>query len=120
MNIQEMATAVQYGIPVKVVILNNNFLGMVRQWQEFFFDKRYSYTGMSHAPDFVKLAKAYGAKGFRATKHEEVEKILKKGLQTPGPVMMDFEVEPEECVYPMVKPGAPLTEMSLGDIDIVA
>lgn len=120
MNIQEMATAVQYNIPVKVVILNNNFLGMVRQWQELFFDKRYSHTDMSHAPDFVKLAEAYGAKGFRATTHEEVEKILKQGLRTPGPVIMDFEVEPEEGVYPMVKPGAPLTEMSLGDIDVVA
>jgi acetolactate synthase-1/2/3 large subunit len=120
MNIQEMATAVQYNLPVKVVILNNNFLGMVRQWQEFFFDKRYSHTDMSHAPDFVKLAEAYGATGFRATKHEEVEKILKQGLRTAGPVMMDFEVEPEECVYPMVKPGSPLTEMSLGYIDVVA
>jgi len=114
MNIQEMATAVQYGLPVKVVILNNGFLGMVRQWQELFYDRRYSQTHMNYAPDFVKLAEAYGATGLRATKPEEVEGVLKEALATPGPVMMDFRIEPEEGVYPMVKPGAPLTEMSLG------
>ncbi|MDO9585712.1 MAG: biosynthetic-type acetolactate synthase large subunit [Syntrophales bacterium] len=114
MNIQEMATAVQYGLPVKVVILNNGFLGMVRQWQELFYDRRYSQTHMNYAPDFVKLAEAYGATGLRATKPTEVEGVLKEALATPGPVMMDFRIEPEEGVYPMVKPGAPLTEMFLG------
>jgi len=114
MNIQEMATAVQYQLPVKIIILNNGFLGMVRQWQELFYGGRYSQTKMSYAPDFVKLAEAYGATGLRAKKPEEVESVLKKGLSTPGPVMMDFHVEPEEGVYPMVKPGLPLTEMSLG------
>jgi len=114
MNIQEMATAVQYGLPVKVVILNNGFLGMVRQWQELFYDRRYSQTSMNYAPDFVKIAEAYGATGLRATKPKEVEGVLKEALATPGPVMMDFRIEPEEGVYPMVKPGAPLTEMSLG------
>jgi len=114
MNIQEMATAVQYNIPVKVVILNNGFLGMVRQWQELYYSKRYSQTVMNYAPDFVKLAEAYGGAGFRATKPEEVEGVLKKGLSTPGPVMMDFHIEPEEGVYPMVKPGLALTEMVLG------
>jgi acetolactate synthase-1/2/3 large subunit len=114
MNIQEMATAVQYGLPVKVVILNNGFLGMVRQWQELFYEKRYSHTHMNYAPDFVKLAEAYGATGLRVVKPEEVEGVLKKALATPGPVMMDFRIEPEESVYPMVSPGAPLTEMSLG------
>ena len=114
MNIQEMATAVQYNIPVKVVILNNGFLGMVRQWQELYYSKRYSQTAMNYAPDFVKLAEAYGGAGFRATKPEEVEGVLKKGLSTPGPVMMDFHIEPEEGVYPMVKPGLALTEMVLG------
>jgi acetolactate synthase I/II/III large subunit len=113
MNIQEVATAVQYQIPVKVVILNNGFLGMVRQWQELFYGKRYSQTNMNYAPDFVKLAEAYGASGFRATKPNEVEKVLKEGLSTPGPVLMDFKVEPEEGVYPMVRPGAPLSEMAL-------
>lgn len=113
MNIQEMATAVQYNLPVKVVILNNGFLGMVRQWQELFYSRRYSQTLMSYAPDFVKLAEAYGGTGLRATKPEEVENVLKKGLATPGLVVMDIQIEPEEGVYPMVKPGAPLTEMSL-------
>jgi acetolactate synthase-1/2/3 large subunit len=113
MNIQEMATAVQFNLPVKVVILNNGYLGMVRQWQQLFYDKRYACTCMEHAPDFVKLAEAYGASGFRATKPEEVEAVLKKGLSTPGPVIMDFVVEKEECVYPMVPAGAPITEMLL-------
>ena len=113
MNIQEMATAVQYNIPVKIIILNNGFLGMVRQWQEMFYSRRYSQTTMDYAPDFVKLAEAYGAKGFRATKTEEVESVLKEGLATPGPVMIDILVEPEEGVYPMVKPGAALSEMAL-------
>lgn len=113
MNIQEMATAEQYGLPVKIVILNNQYLGMVRQWQELFYDKRYCSTGMEHAPDFVKLAEAYGALGLRATKPEEVEPVLIKGLSSPKTVIMDFAVEREECVYPMVPAGAPITEMLL-------
>jgi acetolactate synthase-1/2/3 large subunit len=113
MNIQEMATAAQCGLPIKVVILNNSYLGMVRQWQELFYEKRYSQTCMKHAPDFVKLAEAYGAVGLRATKPDEVEKVLKKGLSTPKAVIMDFVVEQEECVYPMVPAGAPITEMLL-------
>ncbi len=113
MNIQEMATAVQCGLPVKVVILNNGYLGMVRQWQELFYQKRYACTCMEHAPDFVKLAEAYGATGLRAIKPDEVKKMLQKGISTPGPVIMDFVVEKEECVYPMVPAGAPITEMLL-------
>ncbi|MGD9054735.1 MAG: biosynthetic-type acetolactate synthase large subunit [Desulfobacterales bacterium] len=113
MNIQEMATAVQSGLPVKVVILNNAYLGMVRQWQELFYEKRYACTGMDCAPDFVKLAEAYGAMGLRATKPEEVEAVLKEGLSAPGPVIMDFKVDREESVYPMVPAGAPITEMLL-------
>ncbi|RPJ13490.1 MAG: acetolactate synthase large subunit, partial [Desulfobacteraceae bacterium] len=113
MNIQELATAVQYSLPVKVVILNNRYLGMVRQWQELFYDKRYSYTCMDHSPDFVKLAEAYGAVGLRATKPEEVVPVLKKGLSSDKTVIMDFQVEREENVYPMVPAGAPLTEMLL-------
>ncbi len=113
MNIQELAVAVQYDIPVKIVILNNGYLGMVRQWQELFYNRCYSCTQMSHAPDFVKLAEAYGARGFRADKPEEVESVLKEGLSAPGPVIMDFVVEPEESVYPMVPAGAPITEMLL-------
>ncbi|MBU1161778.1 MAG: biosynthetic-type acetolactate synthase large subunit [Proteobacteria bacterium] len=113
MNIQEMTTAVQNNLPVKIVILNNGHLGMVRQWQELFFKKRYAATCLDCAPDFVKLAEAYGAEGLRATKPEEVETVLKKGLASKKPVIMDFVVEKEECVYPMVPAGAPVTEMLL-------
>lgn len=113
MNIQEMATAVQYNLPVKICILNNQYLGMVRQWQGLFYDKNYSSTDMSHAPDFVKLAEAYGATGFRATKPEEVEEVIKKGIETEGPVIMEFVVDREENVYPMVPAGAPITKMLL-------
>ena len=113
MNIQEMATAVQYCLPVKIVILNNGYLGMVRQWQELFYDKNYACTDMQHAPDFVKLAEAYGAVGLRATVPDDVEAVLKEGLSTPKPVIMDFAVEREESVYPMVPAGAPITEMLL-------
>ena len=113
MNTQEMATAVQYSLPVKVVILNNGYLGMVRQWQELFYEKRYASTLMEHAPDFVKLAQAYGALGLRATKPDEVESILAEGLSSPKTVIMDFLVEKEESVYPMVPAGAPITEMLL-------
>jgi len=113
MNIQEMATAMQYNLPVKIVILNNQYLGMVRQVQQFFFDECYACTELDHAPDFVKLAEAYGAVGLRATRQEEVESVLKEGLSSPKPVIMDFLVEREECVYPMVPAGAPITEMLL-------
>ncbi|MCG6910689.1 MAG: biosynthetic-type acetolactate synthase large subunit [Deltaproteobacteria bacterium] len=113
MNIQEMATAVQYKLPVKVVVLNNGYLGMVRQWQELFYGRRYAATCMDCAPDFVKLAEAYGAIGLRAEKPAEVEAVLARGLAAEGPVIMDFRVESEECVYPMVPAGAPISEMLL-------
>ena len=113
MNIQEMATAVQCCLPVKVAILNNAYLGMVRQWQELFYEKRYVCTDMDCAPDFVKLAEAFGAVGLRASKPEEVEAVLKEGLSVPQPVIMDFRVDREESVYPMVPAGAPITEMLL-------
>ncbi len=112
MNIQEMATAVEYNLPVKVAILNNQFLGMVRQWQQLFYDRRYSQTPMS-APDFVKLAEAYGALGLRAEKPEEVEPVILEAINTPRPVLMDFRVSPEECVLPMVPAGAPMHKMLL-------
>ena len=113
MNSQELATAVQYGLPVKVAILNNGYLGMVRQWQELFYDKRYAAVDSSAQPDFVKLAEAYGAVGLRATKAEEVVPVLKKAIATPKPVIIDFQVSREEGVYPMVPAGAALTEMIL-------
>jgi len=113
MNMQELATLVQNRLPVKICILNNNFLGMVRQWQELFFDKRYSQTCMELPIDFIKLAEAFGAKGFQAVKPNEVEAVIKKGFKTPGPVIMEFKVAREEKVLPMVPAGASLTEMVL-------
>jgi acetolactate synthase I/II/III large subunit len=112
MNIQELITVVENELPVKVAILNNTFLGMVRQWQQLFYERRYSATPMT-APDFVKLAEAYGAVGLRATKPEEVEPVIKEALNTPRPVIMDFRVEPEECVMPMVPAGKAMHEMLL-------
>jgi acetolactate synthase-1/2/3 large subunit len=113
MNLQEMATLVQNRLPVKICILNNNFLGMVRQWQELFFDKRYSSTCMELPIDFIKLAEAFGAKGFQAVKPDEVEAVIKKGFSTPGPVIMEFKIAREEKVLPMVPAGASLNEMVL-------
>ncbi|MFA7062393.1 MAG: biosynthetic-type acetolactate synthase large subunit [Pedobacter sp.] len=113
MNIQEMATLVQNRLPVKIVILNNNFLGMVRQWQELFFDKRYSQTCMELPIDYIKLADAYGAKGFLASRPDEVEKVIKQGFEEKGPVIMEFKIAREEKVLPMVPAGASLNEMVL-------
>jgi acetolactate synthase-1/2/3 large subunit len=113
MNMQEIATLVQNKLPVKICILNNNFLGMVRQWQELFFDKRYSQTCMELPIDFIKLAEAFGAKGFQATKPNEVEDVIKAGFAHPGPVIMEFKIAREEKVLPMVPAGASLTEMVL-------
>jgi acetolactate synthase-1/2/3 large subunit len=114
MNSQELATVVQYRLPVKVVILNNGYLGMVRQWQEFFYGKRYASVSLEGvSPDFVKLAEAYGAIGLRATKPEDVVPTLKKAFSTPEPVIVDFEIDPGENVYPMVPAGEPLNQMRL-------
>lgn len=113
MNIQELATAVSNNLPVKVAILNNGYLGMVRQWQELFYEKNYCATCLKDGPDFVKLAEAYGAVGLRATKPEEVEPVIRKAFEIPKPVLMDFVVEPEEGVYPMVPAGKTITEMLL-------
>jgi len=114
MNSQELATVVQYQLPVKVVILNNGYLGMVRQWQEFFYGKRYASSCLKGtSPDFIKLAEAYGAVGLRANKPEEVVPILKKAFSIPEPVIIDFVVDPEENVYPMVPAGEALNQMRL-------
>jgi acetolactate synthase-1/2/3 large subunit len=111
MNIQELATAVINKLPVKVAILNNHYLGMVRQWQELFYDERYSYTHLEVVPDFVKVAEAYGAVGFRATKPSEVEPVLKEAFRIKKTVVMDFNVHWKEKVYPMVPAGAPIDQM---------
>jgi acetolactate synthase-1/2/3 large subunit len=113
MNIQEMATLVQNKLPVKIVILNNNFLGMVRQWQELFFDKRYSSTCMELPIDYVKLADAFGAKGFSTSKPGEVDEVIKAAFKHKGPVIMEFMIAREEKVLPMVPAGAALNEMVL-------
>jgi len=113
MNIQELATAIKYDLPVKIIILNNQYLGMVRQWQALFYEKRYAATDIQGGPDFVKLAEAYGGVGLRATRPEEVVLVLKEGLSTPKLAIMEFLVDREECVYPMVPAGAAITEMLL-------
>lgn len=112
MNSQELATAVVNDIPVKVAIINNGCLGMVRQWQELFFGKRYSATILGRtSPDFVKLAEAYGAVGLRATKPSEVEPVIKAALASDRPTLMDFIVSPVEKVSPMVPAGAAISEI---------
>ena len=113
MNIQELATAVSYNVPVKIVILNNGYLGMVRQWQELFYKKNYCATCLHTNPDFVALAKAYGAAGFLVEKPEDLESTLEAAFAYPGPVIVDVRVEPEENVAPMVPAGAALSEMLL-------
>jgi acetolactate synthase-1/2/3 large subunit len=108
---QELATAVANKIPVKIMLLNNGYLGMVRQWQEFFWDKRYSHTDIFNSVDFVKLVDAYGGAGFRVTKKEEVEKTIKKALEIDNVALVDFWVEREENVYPMVPAGSSIDQM---------
>ncbi|MGC2062970.1 MAG: biosynthetic-type acetolactate synthase large subunit [Thermodesulfovibrionales bacterium] len=112
MNIQELATAVINKLPVKVAILNNRYLGMVRQWQELFFEERYSHTKLDDVvPDFVKIADAYNAVGLRATKKSEVEAVLKEAFSIKRPVIMDFVTDWQEKVYPMVPAGAAIDNM---------
>lgn len=112
MNIQELATCVEYNLPVKVIIMNNGYLGMVRQWQERLYHGHYSQTKIS-SPDFVKLAEAYGAKGIRIEKEEEIIPALKEAIEYQGPVFLDFIIEPFETVYPWVLAGKPMHEVLL-------
>ena len=114
MNIQELATVVANKLAVKVAILNNGYLGMVRQWQELFFQRRYSHTHLVGNPDFVKLAQAYGAAGIRVERKEEVRPALEEALATAGPVFLDFRVAPEENVFPMVPAGEAIDQMING------
>ncbi len=111
MNIQELATCAQDKIPVKVFIMNNGYLGMVRQWQELFWDKRYSHVDMGSFPDFVKLAEAYGATGMRLTDKGTLVDDMKAALATDGPVVCDVRVTREENTYPMIAPGQAAREM---------
>ncbi|MGB8310699.1 MAG: biosynthetic-type acetolactate synthase large subunit [Halobacteriota archaeon] len=110
MNCQELATAVAYDVQVKVAIFNNGYLGMVRQWQEFFYDKRYSETKLTEI-NFVKLADAFGAYGIRVDRPSEVAPAIREAIETPKPVIIDFRVAPEENVFPMVPAGAALNEI---------
>ncbi len=113
MNIQELATVAHYKLPVKIAVLNNGYLGMVRQWQERFYDNVYAHTDIMASPDFVKLADAYGALGLRAVTASEVEPTIRRALEHDGPVIMDFTVEREEGVYPMVPAGESIKNMIL-------
>ncbi len=110
MNIQELATLQQEGITLKVAIMNNGYLGMVRQWQQFFHSRNYSETPIT-GPDYIKLADAYGLKGMRVTRREDIPAAMKEAMETEGTVIIDFVIEPEMNVYPMVAPGSAITNM---------
>jgi acetolactate synthase-1/2/3 large subunit len=114
---QELAICAINNIPVKVVIINNQVLGMVRQWQEIIYDNRFSHIDLAGSPDFVKLAEAYGVKGLRATNKEEARKAWQEALDTPGPVVVEFVVRKHENVYPMVTQGNTISDMLMGDED---
>ena len=113
MNMQEMSTAVQYRLPVKIFILNNKYMGMVRQWQELLHGGRYSESYSEALPDFVKLAEAYGAKGVRATKPAELDSVIQEMLDHPGPVIADIAVDQAENCFPMIPSGAAHNDMLL-------
>jgi len=113
MNVQELATAVQYNLPVIVAILNNHSLGMVRQWQQFFYDERYADTSLEVSPDYVKLADAYGAVGLRATRPDEVRPVLEQAMRLRRPVVIDFVVKMMENVFPMIPSGGSIKDMLL-------
>jgi acetolactate synthase-1/2/3 large subunit len=114
MNIQEMSTAVQYRLPVKVFIINNQYMGMIRQWQELLHGGRYSESYSSSLPDFVKLAEAFGARGLRATKPSELDAVIKEMIAIPGPVIADIATDQNENCFPMIPSGAAHNEMILG------
>jgi acetolactate synthase-1/2/3 large subunit len=108
---QELQVIREHNLPIKMVILNNMALGMVRQWQELFYEKRYAHSLIPNQPDFVKLADAYGIKGYRIDTNEEAETILNEVLHNNEPVLLDFRIDPSELVYPMIAPGKGLHEM---------
>jgi acetolactate synthase-1/2/3 large subunit len=111
MNIQELITAVRLKLPVKIAVLNNGYLGMVRQWQELFYGRRYAQSDLADNPDFVKVAEAYGAKGIRVTKRSEVVPALQEAFRHRGCVMLDFHVTREENVFPMIPAGQAVDRM---------
>ncbi|CCG40023.1 acetolactate synthase 3 large subunit [Magnetospirillum molischianum] len=117
MNIQEMATLVQHNLPVKIVILNNQYMGMVRQWQELIHGARYSESHMDHHPDFVKLAEAFGAVGLRAERPDQVDGVIQEMLAVNRPVIVEMRTDASENVFPMIMPGMAHNEMVLGQED---
>ena len=119
MNLNELATAVEYNLPIIEVIMNNHALGMVRQWQNMFYDKRFSQTTLDRATDFVKLAEAFGACGFNLTKKEDTERIITEALSLNRPVVINCEIDRDLKVWPMVPPGAALEEVLVGESDII-
>ena len=114
MNVQELLTVLTYNLPIKIAILNNRYLGMVRQWQELFFDKRYAFTDLHNNPNFAKLAESFGITGMRVSEVKEVRPALEKALDINGPVLIEFLVKEEENVFPMVPAGAGLDGMITG------
>lgn len=118
MTIQELATIVQEKLAVKMAIMNNGYLGMVRQWQELFYERRYVATPLS-GPDFVKVAEAYGIPALRVKMRSEVVPAIEQAMEEPGPFLIDFMIEPEENVYPMVPPGASLAEVMEAPKEVV-
>ncbi len=117
MTIQEMSTAVQYRLPIKIFIINNKYMGMVRQWQELLHDKNYSESYSEALPDFVKLAEAYGCIGIRASKPSELDEKIKEMINTDRPVIFDCVVDQQENCYPMIPSGKPHNQMLLGPQD---
>ena len=118
MNMNEIATAARYNIPVIEVVINNHVLGMVRQWQTLFYGQRYSNTVLNDSVDFAKLAEAMGAKGYTVTKKEDFENVLKEAIAYGGPVVIDCQIDQDDKVFPMVAPGAPISEaFSEEDLD---
>ena len=111
MNNIEIATAVTNQLPLVMIIINNNVLGMVRQWQKLFYDGRYSETTLNRKTDFVKLAEAHGAKAYRVTKRNELDEVLKIALESKTPVLIDYVINCDKKVFPMVAPGAPINQI---------
>jgi acetolactate synthase-1/2/3 large subunit len=118
MNIQEMSTAVQYGLPVKVFVLNNEYMGMVRQWQDLTYEGRHSHSYTEALPDFVKLAEAWGWKGIRIDTADELDAGIAAMLAEPGPVFVDCRVKRHANCFPMIPSGATHTEMILSQADV--
>jgi acetolactate synthase-1/2/3 large subunit len=111
MTMQDLCTLLEYELPVKTFIINNKYLGMVRQWQQLFYGQRYSQVNIDHQPDFVKLAEAFGITGIRIERPEEVKAGIEKAISTPGPVVVDVVVDREENCFPMIPAGAAIKDI---------